>query len=100
MKQDLRKYSQQTIIRMVIGGILFIFIIGNLLIYIFFGQQALWTGISCMLSGLLPLGAIYLVFLALDYFLKKYNQKQSSNDLSSSLGNGEQSDKDSNRRQG
>ena len=100
MKQDLRKYSQQTIKRMVIWGILFIFIIGNLMIYIIYGQQAILTGITCMLSGLLPLGAIYLVFLALDYFLKKYNQRQSSNDLSSSLSNSEQSDKDSDRRQG
>jgi threonine/homoserine/homoserine lactone efflux protein len=100
MKRDLRKYSQQTIIRMVIWGILLIFIIGNLMIYIFFGQPAFLTGITCMLAGLLPLGAIYLVFLGLDYFLKKYNQKQSSNDLSSTLSNSEQSDKDSDRRQG
>ncbi len=53
-----------------------------------------------MLSGLLPLGAIYLVFLALDLFLKKYHQRQTSNDLSSSLRNREQSDEDPNRRQG
>ena len=100
MKQDLRKYSQQTIKRVVIWGILLIFIIGNLMIFIFYGRQALLTGITCMLSGLLPLGAIYLVFLGLDYFLKKYHQRQISNDLSSSLSNGEQPDKDPDRRQG
>jgi|GEM_PF-962491 len=96
MKQDLRKYSQQTIKRMVIWGILFILIIGNLMIYIIYGQQAMLTGVTCMLSGLLPLGAIYLVFLALDLFLKKYHQRQTSNDLSSSLRNREQSDEDPN----
>ncbi len=94
MKQDLRKYSQQTIKRTVIWGILLIFIVGNLMIYIFFGQQALVTGITCMLSGMLPLVAIYLVFLALDFFLKKYNQRQAANDISSSLGNSEQTNED------
>lgn len=90
------KYYQQTIARTIIGGVILIITVASILIWIIYGREAAFTGFSCMLSGLLPIISVYLVFVFLDYLLKKYRQaEERGNDLPA-LGDGEQTDKDSN----
>ncbi len=95
----MEKYYRQTIARTIIGGIILIIAVAFILIWSIYGQQAAFTGFSCMLTGLLPLATVYLVFIFLDSLLKKYRQSEAQGDALPSLGDSEQSDKDSNRTQ-
>lgn len=63
MSKDLRRYASQTNTRLIIGGILLLFIVGDGLIYLFYGQNAAIMGAICLLLGLSPLVLIW-IFLA------------------------------------
>jgi len=60
MKRDLRKYSRQTTTRLIIGGMLLLFIVGDGLIFIIYGREAGLMGMICLIAGVLPLGLIWL----------------------------------------
>lgn len=68
---NLKKYDNQTITRLIIGGILIIFIIGDGLIYLFYGIEAAGMGLLCLGVGLLPMGLIILVILLMDWIVKR-----------------------------
>lgn len=65
MSRDLRRYASQTNTRLIIGFLLVLFIIGDGLIFIFYGQGAAIMGLVCLLAGLSPvvliLGALWLI---------------------------------------
>jgi hypothetical protein len=67
MTRDLRKYAHQTNIRLIIGALILIFLIGDGLIYIFFGKGAALLGFSCILVGMVPIILTALVLLLLDW---------------------------------
>jgi hypothetical protein len=60
MSRDLRRYSQNTNIRLIVGGLLLLFIVGEGLIYLFYGSSAAISGLICFLMGLSPLLLIWL----------------------------------------
>ena len=66
MKRDLRQYSRQTSFRLVLGVLGIIFIIGNGLIAVFFGQQAAILSLLCMASALIPVGLVALALWVMD----------------------------------
>ncbi|NLF50058.1 MAG: hypothetical protein GX577_02880 [Leptolinea sp.] len=68
---NLKKYDNQTITRLIIGGILIIFIIGDGLIYLFYGIEAAGMGLLCLGVGLLPMGLIILVIWLMDWIVKR-----------------------------
>ena len=70
---DLRKYAQQTQTRLIIGGLLILFIIGDGLIYIIYGQGAALLGFLCLLAGLAPLGLIWLALTLVGWIVKRAN---------------------------
>ena len=70
MAHDLRKYARQTSIRLVVGGLLVLLIIGDGLIYLFYGGSAALTGLLCLLAGMLPILLTVLVLLLLDWIRK------------------------------
>jgi hypothetical protein len=70
MARDLRKYARQTNVRLSIGFAIIIFLIGDGLIYYFYGQQAAIMGALCILLGLVPLLLVFLIFLAMDLVLR------------------------------
>jgi len=96
----LGKYYQQTITRTIVFGIALIIIIASVLIWIIYGSQAAFTGVSCMLAGLLPLIFIYLVFVFMDYVINKYRTAEENQDKLPPLSDGEQSNEDTNGGQG
>jgi uncharacterized membrane protein YuzA (DUF378 family) len=71
MSRDLRKYARQTNIRLILGGVLLIFVIGVGLIYLFYGQGAALTGLLCLVVGLIPLILIWLMFWVLEFITKR-----------------------------
>jgi hypothetical protein len=74
MSRDLRKYARQTNIRLAIGAILVLFIIGDGLIYLFYGGGAALMGILCLLGGMIPVVLVILVLLLFDWIQKRANR--------------------------
>jgi O-antigen/teichoic acid export membrane protein len=70
MARDLRKYARQTNVRLSLGFAIIIFLVGDGLIYYFYGQEAAVMGALCILLGLVPLLLIFLAFLALDLVIR------------------------------
>ena len=73
MSRDLRKYARQTNIRLAVGAILVLFIIGGGLIYLFYGKSAALMGILCLLGGMVPVVLVLLVLLLFDWIQKRAN---------------------------
>lgn len=71
--RDLRKYASQTNIRLIVGGLLLLFIVGGGLIYLFYGPGAALTGVLCLLVGLVPIVLIVLFLWLLDWIVKRAN---------------------------
>ena len=71
MNRDLRHYARQTNIRILAGFILLLFIVGDGLIYLFFGQGAALMGLVCLLGGLSPILLILAALWVIDWVAKK-----------------------------
>jgi hypothetical protein len=71
MSRDLRKYASQTTVRLIVGALLVLFIIGIGLIYLIYGRGAALMGILCLLAGMVPVVLIVLVLLLLDWIRKR-----------------------------
>ena len=74
MGRDLRKYSSQTNARLLIGFILLLFLLGDGLIYLFYGSGAAVFGVLCLFAGLMPMVIIWLVFVGIDWVVNKANE--------------------------
>jgi hypothetical protein len=73
--RDLRKYARQTNIRLIAGALLVLFIVGDGLIYMFYGAGAALTGLLCIAGGLVPIVIIYLFLVLLDWVVKRANRE-------------------------
>ncbi len=68
---DLRKYSRQTVVRLIIGGILLTFIVGGSLIWIIYGTAAMPAALLCIAGGLMPVALIILFFWLIEWIVKR-----------------------------
>lgn len=73
--RDLRKYARETYIRLIIGALLVLFIVGDGLIYFFYGTGAALTGLACLGAGLAPIVLIILFLNLLDWIVKRANRE-------------------------
>ena len=71
MSRDLRRYASQTNARLIVGGILLLFVVGDGLIYLFYGKSAALMGVVCLLFGLSPLILIWIALAVLDWIVKR-----------------------------
>lgn len=71
MTRDLRRYARQTTVRLIIGAILLIFLVGGGLILYFYGSGALAMGILCFITGLTPVVLIILILTLLEWIVKR-----------------------------
>ena len=74
MSKDLRKYARQTNIQLAIGAVLVLFVIGDGLIYLFYGGGAALMGILCLLGGMVPVVLVILVLMLFDWIQKRANR--------------------------
>jgi len=74
MTRDLRKYARQTNVRIGVGAVFLLLIVGTGLIYFIYGPGAAVTGLLCLLAGLLPIGLIFLSLALLDWIQKRANR--------------------------
>ena len=68
--RDLRAYSRGTFIRLGLGGLALIFIVGNILIRLIYGPEAVGLSLACMFLALIPCILIVL-FLAVSGWIVK-----------------------------
>jgi hypothetical protein len=73
--RDLRHYAKQTHLRLILGGLLVIFIVGEILIYLDYGENAAYMGLVCMVAGISPLVLIGLILLGIEWIVQRYNNK-------------------------
>ncbi len=59
--RDLRAYSTQTLRRLIIGGLVILFLVGDGLIYFFYGKESAIMGLLCTAGGLIPVLMIWLI---------------------------------------
>jgi len=71
MSRDLRKYARSTNIRLAVGAILLLVIVGIGLIYLVYGPSAAMMGLTCLLAGLSPVILIVLILFLLDWIVKR-----------------------------
>ena len=74
MTRDLRKHARQTRLRLVLGMIVLAFVVGDGLIYLFYGRGPALMGLVCLLGALVPTGIVWLFILLLDWIVKRANR--------------------------
>jgi len=73
MSRDLRQYARQTNVRLVFGFILLLLVVGDGLIYLFYGRGAAIMGLICILGGLSPIILIYVTLQVIDWIARTNN---------------------------
>ncbi len=75
MTRDLRKYARQTNVQLLVGFLLLLFLIGDGLIYIFYGRQSAIMGLICLAAGVAPLLIIGLVLWGMEWVVERANKE-------------------------
>ena len=75
MSRDLRKYARQTNVRLLIGFIIILFLVGDGLIYYFYGRGAALMGLLCMVAGLGPVILIWLILALMEWVVKRVDEE-------------------------
>jgi hypothetical protein len=75
MSRDLRRYARQTNIQLLIGFLLILFLVGEALIWYFYGREAAMVGFICLMAGTAPLILIGLILWGMEAFLKRAKEE-------------------------
>lgn len=73
--KDLREYSRQTNVRLILGAFILLFVVGVGLIWLFYGEAAAGMGLTCLLAALAPVILILAIFVGLEWILKNVRPK-------------------------
>lgn len=71
---DLRHYSRQTRIRLIVGFFLILTVVGTGLIYLIYGGNAAFAGLTCILVGMVPILLIGLALWVIGFIVKRVNK--------------------------
>ena len=71
MNRDVRSYMKDTNVRLVIGALVLLFIVGDGLIWLIYGFGAAMMGLLCMLGAFFPIGLIFLLLNLSDWIVKR-----------------------------
>jgi hypothetical protein len=74
MSRDLRKYMRDTNVRLIVGALLLLFIVGDGLIWLIYGFSAAMMGLLCILGAFVPIGLILLLLALSDWIVKRANR--------------------------
>jgi hypothetical protein len=72
--RDLRAYARQTGLRLVIGALLVLFIVGDGLIFLIYGPGAAGMGLLCLVGALAPVGLVWLILFLIEWMVKRANR--------------------------
>jgi multisubunit Na+/H+ antiporter MnhB subunit len=71
----LREYTRQTNVRLALGALILLFVVGVGLIWIFYGERAAGMGFVCLLTAFVPILLIAAIFLGIEWILKRARPK-------------------------
>ncbi len=71
MNRDLRRYAKQTNLHLLLGFILVLFLIGDGLIFLFYGRNAALMGLICLVGAFVPVGLILFALWVIDWVARK-----------------------------
>ena len=71
VSRDLREYAKNTKTRLVIGFLALIFLVGDGLIFLFYGKESGIFGLVCMLGALVPVVLVIIFLMIADKVVKK-----------------------------
>lgn len=71
MNRDLRKYIKDTNVRLIVGALLLLYLVGDGLIWLIYGAGAAMMGLLCMLGAFVPIGLIFLFLFISDWIVKR-----------------------------
>jgi hypothetical protein len=74
MSRDLRSYMKDTNVRLIVGALALLFIVGDGLIWLIYGFGAAVMGLLCMLGAFVPIGLILLLLNLSDWIVKRANR--------------------------
>lgn len=74
MSRDLRKYMKDTNVRLIVGALIVLFVVGDGLIWLIYGFGAAVMGLLCMLGAFIPIGLILLFLSLSDWIVKRANR--------------------------
>jgi hypothetical protein len=75
MSRDLRRYARQTQFRLILGLLLMLGVVGDALIYVFYGIRAALFGLLCIAGVLGPILIIVIIFAFIDWIVKRSNRE-------------------------
>ncbi len=73
--KDLREYSKQTNVRLILGAFILLFVVGVGLIWLFYGEGAAGLGLTCLIAAIFPVILILIVFVGFEWILKHVRPK-------------------------
>lgn len=73
--RDLRQYAKQTNLRLALGALILLLVVGVGLIWLFYGEAAAGLGLTCLLAALFPVVLILFFLLAIEWILKRARPK-------------------------
>lgn len=71
MSRDLRKHHQQTNKRLWIGFLLVVFLVGDGLIYLFYGRGSALMGLLCLVGAMVPILSVGAFFWLMEKAVDK-----------------------------
>ena len=74
MTKDLRKYARQTNVRLFIGFFIILFFVGEGLIYLFYGREAAFLGLLCLVGGSAPIILIGFILWLLEFIVERQRE--------------------------
>jgi len=74
MSRDLRRYARQTNFRLILGGLVILYLVGGSLIYVIYGPQAALLGVLCLTAGLAPIGLVIFFLWLMEWVVKRSGQ--------------------------
>ncbi|HRQ23635.1 MAG TPA: hypothetical protein PLF42_09450 [Anaerolineales bacterium] len=74
MSRDLRKYMKDTNLRVILGALSMLFVVGLGLIWLIYGFGAAVSGFLCLLGAFVPIALIILALFGLDWIVKRANR--------------------------
>jgi hypothetical protein len=74
MSRDLRKYMKGTNVRLIVGALVALFVVGDGLIWLIYGFGAAVMGLLCMIGAFVPIGLILLLLNLSDWVVKRANR--------------------------
>ena len=69
--RDLRRYARNTTVQLFVGGVIILMVVGNGLIWWFYGPSAVRTSLLCMLVFAVPVLLAFGGLAVMDWIVKR-----------------------------